>query len=257
MLSPSRSSRRIVNMRTQHVDKKELEFLYLLEARLASQIFPYGVLEQQERPDFVLHSDGRTIGIEVTQLCREAPRAEAGRLAKVPAKAKEHYSQLADAQAVDVSVAFGRPEKISFNALTTSLAKFVHLHQNKVGMSFERGLPEGFCWIGIHEPREPRGCWHAPRVFDAELASRELIESRIAEKNRRLLDYRLSASEVWLLIVNDQFLGPGEVRTRSDHLANWRFDFDFEKVLLFVRQPSGSGEVLEVRRAERSYPVAD
>jgi hypothetical protein len=54
---------------------------------------------------------------------------------------------------------------------------------------------------------------------------------------------------VWLLIVNDQFLGPGELYVRPDHLEQWKFQFDFDKVLLFSREPGGTGEVIEIRRA--------
>jgi hypothetical protein len=55
---------------------------------------------------------------------------------------------------------------------------------------------------------------------------------------------------VWLLIVNDQFLGAGEVYARRDHLAQWKFAYGFEKVLLFSREPGGGGEVIEVQRAD-------
>jgi hypothetical protein len=51
-----------------------------------------------------------------------------------------------------------------------------------------------------------------------------------------------------LLIVNDLFLGPGEVCLRSEDLAQWAFDFAFDKVLLFERQPGGSGKVIKLRR---------
>ena len=41
------------------------------------------------------------------------------------------------------------------------------------------------------------------------------------EKNARVGSYRQSASEVWLLIVNDLFLGPGEVCVHLDELAKF------------------------------------
>lgn len=71
---------------------------------------------------------------------------------------------------------------------------------------------------------------------------------RLSEKNSRVDDYRKIASEVWLLIVNDRFLGAGEVSVRSDDLAAWTFDFAFDKVLLFEREAGGSGQVIELRR---------
>ena len=56
------------------------------------------------------------------------------------------------------------------------------------------------------------------------------------------------AREVWLLLVNDLFLGPGEVSVYEDDLKDWTFDFSFDKVLGFRRQPGGSAEVIELRR---------
>jgi hypothetical protein len=45
-------------------------------------------------------------------------------------------------------------------------------------------------------------------------------------------------------IVNGQFLG-GEVYARPDHLAQWKFPFDFDKLLLFSRERAGTGAVIE------------
>jgi hypothetical protein len=41
----------------------------------------------------------------------------------------------------------------------------------------------------------------------------------------------------------------GEVYARPDHLAQWTFAFNFEKVLVFSREPGGGGEVIELQRA--------
>jgi hypothetical protein len=55
--------------------------------------------------------------------------------------------------------------------------------------------------------------------------------------DKRLGTYRQAATAVWLLVVNDQFLGPGEVYVRPEDLADWEFSFEFAKVLLFAREP--------------------
>jgi hypothetical protein len=229
--------------------KKRIETHYAEEARRASSIFPAGRLEPYEKPDFLLFANPGKIGIEVTELCREEPRAEAGRLSKVPDKAKMLYDGFPNANPVDVSIAFWRAENVVFNVLTKSLADFVYANRTHRGSGLKRNLPSGYCHIGIHEPLVPGGRWHAVRAFDTILVPRELLASRIAEKNSRVPDYRLSAPEVWLLIVNDRFLGPGEVYARPDHLCQWQFPFDFDKVLLFLREAGGTGEVIEIQRA--------
>jgi hypothetical protein len=115
-------------------------------------------------------------------------------------------------------------------------------------------LPKGYCYIAIHAAREPVGQWRTFKVFNTTLAPRDLIEARIAEKLLRLPEYRKVADENWLLIVNDRFLGAGEVYVRADHVAQWKFAFDFDKVLLFLREPGGTGEVVEVHREHPETP---
>lgn len=147
--------------------KKEIEQRYIQEARRASSIFPKGELTAHEKPDFLLRTEaGATIGIEVTELCREEHRALAGRLKKIPDKAKEEYSRLTNAQPVDVSIAFWREEKASVNNLTTSLVKFVHAHQNDKGTNFKGTCPKATAASEFSSPTEqPRAagaaCGHS------------------------------------------------------------------------------------------------
>ena len=222
------------------------------EARRASSIFPDGMLVPHEKPDFLLCTGRETIGIEVTELCREEPRAEGRRLAKVPDETRSCYSRLASAEPVDVGVGFSLLAKnIKSKKLTKSLVEFVHKNQNNKGVGFTKNLPKGYCHIGIHAPLVPIGRWHGAGASDTVVAPKELLESRIAEKNSRVQNYRISTpgiTQVWLLIVNDQFIGPGEVYADSIHLAEWKFVFDFEKVLLFSRVPGGGGKVIELLR---------
>lgn len=241
----------VSNIMTLQADhKKRSEQNYVEEARHASKLFPAGTLVPYEKPDFLLHADGgRTIGIELTELCRETPRALAGRLTKIPARAKEQYNQMPGISPVDVSIAFWREENISVNDLTRTLAKFVHLHRLDLGTNFTDDLPPGFCCIGIHEPLTAEGRWQSNRAFDVTATPKELLDACIADKTARTAVYRMAAPEAWLLIVNDHFLGPGEVRTDPAALAQWTFSFAFDKVLLFLRQAGGRGEVINLRRA--------
>jgi len=157
-----------------------------------------------------LHLDNGTLGIEVTELCREEPRAEAARLAKIPEKAKALYGRMAGSEPIDVRLAFSRrATDLTFKQLTNSLVEFVYAHRKSRRICPPNNLPEGYCHVGIHAPFEqidPTGRWHCVRAFDTVIAPKQLVESGIAEKNTRLVEYRLAATEVWLLIINDQFL---------------------------------------------------
>lgn len=229
--------------------KKRIETQYIEEARRASSKFPVGELVPHERPDFLLRRGPTTIGVEVTELCRKEERAEGGRLAKVADAAQQRFARLSTADPIDVNASFAPDtETVPLPELITGLANFVNANLGK-GNSFDWNdceLPPGYCHIAIHSALGPVGHWRTAKVFSCELVLRELLVERIAEKNLRLADYRQSADEVWLLIVNDQFLGAGEVYARPDH--RWTFSFDFDKVLVFVREPGGSGEVTELRR---------
>jgi hypothetical protein len=178
--------------------KKRIETHYIEEARRASVIFPSGRLEPHEKPDFLLFADRGKIGIEVTELCREEPRAEAGRLSKVPEQAKAIYGRFTDAKPVDVSIGFWRAETVTFNALTKTLAEFVYASRARRGRILDGDFPLGFCHIGVQEPSRPSGHWHATRAFDTVVAPKEIITrriaGRIAEKNSRVAHYRLAAS---------------------------------------------------------------
>lgn len=226
--------------------KKEIERHYLDEARRASSIFPPGEFVPDERPDFL--KAGGTLGVEMTVLCREAPRAEAGRLANVAPRAKALYSKHPDAKPVDVSPVFSRyAERMKVGALGKQLADFVYSHRDDDADFAWPHVPEGYIHIGVFPALDAQGRWLYFRRGNTVLAQKELIEERIAEKNERVVDYRARASEVWLLIVNDLFLGPGEVFVRPDDLARWTFSTAFDKVLLFSHQPGGSGDVIELR----------
>lgn len=235
-------------------DKKRIEFSYLREARRASSVLPSGEPVPNDPLDFLFPGTTGTLGIEVTELCRQDERFKGARLGYVAPKAKALYSKRSGAKPVNVSPVFSDDaEDIHVDELARGLADFVYANQDanrNISWHECRDLPSGYIQIGVFAPFdfEPEGNWRYFRGFSVERASRELIAGRIAEKNARMALYRQAASEVWLLIVNDRFLGPGEVWVRADELAQWTFDFAFDKVLLFERQPGGTGDVIELRR---------
>jgi hypothetical protein len=238
-----------------HMDrKKEKELDYLNEARRASSIFPRGEPVPNDPLDFLMPTGNGTLGIEVTELCHQGPRAEGARLGYVRPKAKQLYDKRPGAKPVFVNFAFSSDaDDMGVDELAAGLAGFVIEHRDNCG-SFswhDDPLPKGYCLIAVLPPiaSEVDGKWFYSRTSETELSQRELIEARIMEKNLRVPDYRKAASEVWLLIVNDLFLGPGEVCVHLEELAHWIFDFAFDKVLFFERQPGGSGKVIELTSA--------
>jgi hypothetical protein len=236
-------------------EQKRIELGYLEEARRASRLFPAGDPVPHENPDFLLVN--RSLGIEVTELCHHEPRTEGARLDKILPKAKKRYDAHPNAKPIFVNVSLSaRPEDIGHvDEMAAGLARFVIEHAEHYGnFSWDDGIPKGFCHIAVFEP-EPDGHWFYGGGSKTELAGKELLDAYITKKNTRLSDYRKSAPEAWLLLVNDLCLGPGEVCFHLDKFASWTFDFDFDKVLFFERQPGGSGKVIELLRAERPQAV--
>jgi hypothetical protein len=241
-------------MSTQALSKKkQIELNYVEEARRVSSHFPGGHFIPHEGPDFLIRAGHKTIGIEVTELCRNEPRAKAGTLSKVLDRAKQQYTRFAYGDPVDVSLVFSkRAEDVSFPILVNALVEHVRSHRAERRSREWPEVPDGYAYIAIREPLprgERSGLWRATQAFDKVAVSRELVEARIANKNTRVADYRLHASEVWLLLVNDQFLGPGGVYAKAEQLHPWTLTFDFDKLLLFSHELDGNGEVIELRRA--------
>lgn len=231
--------------------QKELERHYLNEARAASSIFPTSEPVADDPLDFVFEPEG--IGVEVSELCRPDERGEGKRLGYVAPRAKKLYLSWPDAPPVSVSPVFTHEaHELRVPELVTSLAQFVYDHRD-ADRSFEwhDGLPPGYLHIGVfprHETEPTDGEWRYFRAGRTMLASKALLSERIAEKNRRLDEYRRKAPEIWLLLVNDLFLGPGEVALRADDIAQWSFPSRFDRLLVFQRQPGGSGTVRELQQ---------
>ena len=223
----------------------------MAEARKASSIFPVGTSVLHENLDFLLHCDHGMIGVEVTELCLERPRAQAGRFAKVAGKAQARHRELPKSRVVDVAASFTpNVEDVGSRQLVTGLADFVLAHQNELG-GFDwndTDLSDGYSYIGIHEPLSPARRWWIAHGYSMTLAQKQQIDARIRAKNQRLAQYRAAVSEVWLVIINDRFLGAGMVYARLDRLADWQFVYEFDKVLLFLREAGGGGEVIELQR---------
>lgn len=172
-------------------------------------------------------------------------------MARVADRARDRYSLLAPNEPVEVSASFApRARELALGVLVTGLVDFVRAHNsdNKSVDWNEDDLPEGYCYIAIHSAQKPLAKWRTFGILERTLATKKLVGKRITDKLSHLQEYRKAVPENWLLLVNDRFLGAGEVYVREDHARQWEFAFDFDKVLLFLRDPGGSGTVIEVRR---------
>jgi hypothetical protein len=79
-------------------------------------------------------------------------------------------------------------------------------------------------------------------------AEKDLIDVCLAEKNPKVPEYRQKATQIWLMIINDQWRGAGEVYVNPEQAATWTFDFPFDKVLLYCRPLTTPATVIELRK---------
>ena len=110
--------------------RKAIEQTYLDEARRASALFPGGRYEEHECPDFLVQADGGVLGIEITALCNEEPRATAGRLGNVIHGSEGRYRAAKHPTPIDVVVSFSpRAEEIHSRELMNTLLDVVAVRQ--------------------------------------------------------------------------------------------------------------------------------
>lgn len=109
------------------------------------------------------------------------------------------------------------------------------------------GVPHGLSVVRIAEPlanRVPR--WRCLDSGETLSVTKEMLSTIIREKNRRVATYRANVDRVWLLIASSfwqfasSFYLPREIN-------DWRFDFNFEKVLLMSQERG----VVNLQRSEQ------
>lgn len=202
-------------------------------------------------PDFIVATDRGEIGIEVTEVVREATRSGISRRQmegireQVLAGAKKLWEE-ARGPCLEVHVHFNEhrtSSKKDISRVAAELAPFVRAHVPPVGESLHlnrhnreaAALPKEVSAIGIIRlASHTRSYWLSPDADWEATLSVEQLQARITAKNSKAARYRSAVGTVWLLIVLD-----------SRRLSGW-FDFQgaaleavyesmFDRIFLFDR----------------------
>jgi hypothetical protein len=198
--------------------------------------FPPGRIVDFEQPDLLLIDGDDRTGIEVTEMF-QPPKHGSKYGPHVVAKFHQRVMAIAERRAeslppVDVLTYFDyRHHLDDADACAKELIAFVQSHPPGTYGQIER-IPHGFGVVRIAEPTAsmvPR--WRCFDSGETVEATHEMIAAVIAEKNRLVPSYRERVPRVWLLIACSfaDFANNFYVRRGA---ATWRFDFDFDKVLL-------------------------
>jgi hypothetical protein len=233
-------------------NKKLSERWLIEEARRRSTIFPPGELSAFESPDWLIRD--AFLGIEVTDLLPPKRNSlySGAQLsafqAEIVQRARAQYFTECASDA-DVLVFFENEwnRKREAQAYAVSLAQFVrrNLPVDRDCVTLQarhaKDWVEGISVIRISRTGNK---WLAAGAAGIPLLEYTDLAARIAAKNKLLPRYRARLPEwkMWLLMATDIRV-LRSVGIPPD-ITDWRFSFDFEKVLLMP----WDGEVVELAR---------
>ena len=248
-----------MSMSTKKKRQKEVERQILEAARHTCSLFPPGDIQASEEPDLWIKTGTGSVWVEVTELVRPKgddvfPPVEKESFHQDVVRLAEAYHRASEAAPAGISVYFSdeqrcrREDPDGWNRLTSdkkaggkrekmarSLAEFVKdqyvPEAETVTFSQRINLPTGFSVIRISSSP---GSWHSGESGCPSSLDHEQLASTIKKKNDLLPKYRANApnSPIWLLIASGASVSRGvPIPTRS--IDEWKFPFDFDKVLLF------------------------
>lgn len=226
--------------------KKARELAHLEHFRQICPVFPKGEIEKTESPDFLVRGGSRLLGIEHTEIFQPG-RPHGGSL-----QAQDSLAQKAVARARELWMeAVGRPllvqilfhprvkiAKENIDAIAEAIARAVEkttIEPGEVVMLKRTGvtqvfLPREVVHIAIRRPlidKKEEDLWRCSSSgWIPELPPQE-IQDVIDKKGRKLANYTLNCSEVWLLIVADAARLPATVDLSESallHVYTTRFD---------------------------------
>jgi hypothetical protein len=242
------------------INKKLMERFFLERFLERLQMFPTKI-ECRECPDFLLHLEGRIVGVEVTLLhIRDSspePLAQAVESVtdRIVAEAQRLYIA-SGAPPAHVTVLFGswiKPERMRRDLIANELVKLVQ------GMELETW--ERVVWrsndeetsdpplldtvdsvhaLGVPEHRMAH--WTVSRAGWVATLTPEHLQSGVSKKSAKIDAYQEAARENWLLIVADG-RKPSQAFSVPPDFPTAEVSSPFAKTF-FYRYPDG--EVIEV-----------
>ena len=198
------------------VTKKQRE-RHFLRAFFNLSGLPAQIVEvDHEAPDFILRLEGRKIGLELTEIFIESesgsiqPRARESIGRRVAAQARQRYEELAGKPVhVTIELSLG-PELLKLNRAKTAeqLAAFILALDPPLGqyVAWQRArlndpLPSEIQYLHILAvPSWNMAHWYVPSSGWVAPLTEQIIQASIDEKWKKLGQYRVAASESWLVV---------------------------------------------------------
>jgi hypothetical protein len=220
-------------------DHKKQHERFLLERFLEAAKLQAEVTEEREAPDFIICFEGRPIGVEVTELfishdtSQNLPQVQESLSSRIISCAQQLY-QASGARPAHVTVCF-RPDcdlrNLSRDDTAAKLAFFVQglnlSEWQRVDWRPEElhgQLTDEISFVhALGVPKSEMAHWGVARAGWAAPLTADTLQSRIEEKSTRLLKYKGTVTENWLVIVADG--------TKPSQLFDARSEFDTHAIL--------------------------
>jgi hypothetical protein len=207
--------------------------------------------KESEEPDFLFDTPDAVVGVEVTQLFHTAeprmfPELQVAQFHRdIVVRAGEIYAAHRLGPPVDVTTYYRRDVTLTgLHQCAEALAEFVAASPYGT-TSRSMSSPKGLSVMSKHEPRDTSAQkWQCLGNSHTPLLTHDFLSAVIVKKNALVARYRRKAPTSWLLLVST--LGSLESTFAAPRdLPDWRFAFDFDRVLLLVQEP---GEVYDLKR---------
>lgn len=217
------------------VSKKDVELWRLERFKSFISDFPSGNIESTEEPDFLVRSDSRVVGIELTDLHQHVAPGQVPQQAseamrhRVVARAQEIYTSGAHPPVLasfhlDDRIHIKKPE---VEALAMSLAQLVIENIPSPNSSSEvpsdwddmREIPSILFKLSVHRlDVVTKTSFSAPGATWVGTISRSDIERALASKDPKYAAYRARCGEAWLVI-----------NSNIETMSTW-FEIDLDKL---------------------------
>ena len=224
--------------------KKGRELVHLQRFKEVCPFFPEGEIEATEKPDFIVHTRDRLVGIEHTEVFQPGPshggslQAQDSLMQRIVGQARDLYMQ-AGGQSLHVQILFNPGVEIRKQdtaAIAETVAQLVEqasvepgdYAELKPSLETYASFPREVAFIRIYcHPGGRKHHWYCPSIGFIPAITQEDIQGTIEGKERKLDSYTTKCSEVWLLIVANEFRVPSTVdltQPAMEHCYQTQFD---------------------------------
>ncbi len=241
------------------MDKKR-ELIHLERFKENCTFFPEGEIDCTERPDFIIHTNEKIVGIEHTEIFQPGPpdgsslQAQDVLAQKIVKQASDLYLQDKN-KPILVQIMFRSGillKKKRIDHLAVSIyqiikresllpGQIITLHRTHVNYRY---FPSEIAMIHIAaQPNGENNFWYCSSAGIIPDVDADYIQEKIDSKKQEIDFYRSRCSEIWLLIVAEYLRIPKAINISRDAVLH-HYHTQFNRVFIFWFM---TGEYIELQ----------